>query len=467
MHLGSGGGNGDGTGGQGGGQLIWDNGQMFVLDGYLLAKGNPGRGNNAGGGSGGSLFVKTLNLTGFGLADVSGGHGSDTGAGGGGAGGRLAVHIAFANKFSGRLHAVAGKGSGQLPGGAAGTVYVEESDRGPQYNEIKYDRTHNRTYFAVQHRRIEIDNENIDAHFYTDHAEPWLYTTLNEGDKTMYIFDEALLTRHGNMLIDYPDESFQVAVKIQKFLGDRTGLVHLRKNQTLFVGYDESEMNETRAPCSFRIDAGSEIYLPETVDMLGTRTILAGRITGVDNMYITYGADVVFLSTAQTARVENGSYIMLTTPGNFSFTTIYVERGSKANFSQITTVLSIYCALLRVKYQSQLVMNGAQIFSTNAIIESRGVFHMDGRGWPAETGDGHGVTLESGVGTGAGHGGWGGAPGDFIGGMPYDSVFGPMRNGSGGGMYVYIIMLQYHINVSYLNMCVYVCIKMYVCTIYV
>ena len=434
-HLGSGGGNGGGAGGQGGGQLVLDNGQMLILDGYLLAKGNRGRGSNAGGGSGGSLFVKTLNLRGFGLADVSGGHGSDTGAGGGGAGGRMAVHIAFANKFSGRFRSVGGTGSGQLPGGAAGTVYVEESDRGPQYDDIKYDRKHNRTYVTAQHRRLEIDNEDIDAELYTDHTELWLYTTLSEGDKTLYVFDETFLTRHGNMLIDYPDGSFQVVVMIHKFLGDRTGLVRLRQNQTLFVEYEQSVMNETRAPCSFRIDADSEIYLPETVDMIGTRTVLAGRITGVENLYITYGADIVFLSTAQTALVENGSYVMLTTPGNFSFSTIYVERGSKAEFSQITTLLSIDCALLRVKYQGQLVMNDAQIFSTNAIVESEGVFHLDGRGGPAESGDGHGMTLGSGLGTGGGHGGWGGAPGYVMGGMPYDSVYGPMQTGSGGGLY--------------------------------
>ncbi len=428
---GSGGGHGSGTGGCGGGKMFWRIGKTLTLDGTVLLLGEGGQGSGGGGGSGGSILIQTLNLTGFGLVDVSGGDGNM--GGGGGAGGRIAVHINFANKFSGRFRSAGGHGSESVPGGAAGTVYIEESNRGPQYAEIKYDKHQNTTVTVAEHRRIEVDNEDRDAELYLEHAEPWLYTVLSEGEQDYYELDEAMLTRHANLLIDYPTSSSSVTVWIHKFYGDQTGLFHLRESQTLYVEYQVSVANETRAPCSFRIDDGSEIFLPEIVDLLGTRTWLAGRITGVQALYITQGADVVFLSTAQTALIENGQYTMLTEPGNFTFTMLVVERQSWAEFQHILTELTIQCSILRVKYQGELFMNEVDIFSTNAIVESQGVFHLDAAGFQAEKGPGAGFTLPDGTGCGAGHGGWGGGPGPGYGGLPYDSVYRPVEAGSGGG----------------------------------
>jgi hypothetical protein len=160
--------------------------------------------------------------------------------------------------------------------------------------------------------------------------------------------------------------------------------------------------NETRAPCSFRVDAGAEIFLPESVDLIGTRTYLGGRITGVEDLFITGGSHVVF----QTALIENGTYVMMTTPGNFTFTRVIGERRSLVEFSQVVGEMSISCADLIVKYEGELFMNDADIYSTRAIVESQAMFHLNGAGLPAETGPG--ATLADG--TGAGHGGWGGNP---------------------------------------------------------
>ena len=429
---GSGGGSGDaGVGGMGGGKILWHNGKSLTIDGYVLLMAEAGSGGNAGGGSGGSVLIRTLNFSGFGIVDVSGGAG--VGDGGGGAGGRVAVHIGFANKFSGRLRTVGGGSQGSTPGGAAGTVYVEESNRGPQYADIKYDVHLNRTGVVAQHRRLEVDNEDLDADLYVDHAEPWLYTVISEGAEDEYEFDEALLHRHANMLIGYPTNSDHVTIWIHKFYGDRTGMVHIRDKQHLYVEYQVSVANETMPPCSFRVDSGAEIIFPEIVDLIGTRTWLAGLITGVQDLYITGGADVVFLSTAQTALLENGQYSKLTDPGNFMFSELVVERHSMAEFNQIHHEMVINSSLLRVMYQGELFMNEADIFTTYAIVESQGVFHMDGAGYGAEDGPGKGSTLSSGVGVGAGYGGQGGGPGPEYGGRPYGSVYSPVEKGSGGG----------------------------------
>jgi hypothetical protein len=54
---------------------------------------------------------------------------------------------------------------------------------------IKYDKVLNETIRVGNHRRMEIDNNDIDAHLYENHGEPWLYTSLNEGETKSYTFD--------------------------------------------------------------------------------------------------------------------------------------------------------------------------------------------------------------------------------------------------------------------------------------
>ena len=107
-----------------------------------------------------------------------------------------------------------------------------------------------------------------------------------------------------------------------------------------------------------------------------------------------------------TALIENGTYVMMTTPGNFTFTRVIVERRSLVEFSQVVGEMSISCADLIVKYEGELFMNDADIYSTRAIVESQAMFHLNGAGLPAETVPG--ATLADG--TRAGHGGWGGNP---------------------------------------------------------
>ena len=436
VDMGSGGGSGSGQGGRGGGYLFWNNGDNLWIDGELTLEGEAGQSGNGGGGSGGGLFIKTLNFTGFGHIDCHGGSG--IGSGGGGSGGRIAVHIGFQNKYRGRLNVTGGLGLGSLPSGAAGTVYLEENRQGPQYAEVKYNPDTLKYETTATHKRLEIDNEHIDKHLYEDHAEPWLYTVLSE-NQDVYEFDEIDLTRHANLQIDYPaDSDFTnpaVIVYFHLFYGDRTGLLHIRDRQKVYIEVVESISNETVAPCSFRIDNGSEALFPVTTNLMGTRTVLGGKITGVETMNVRGGADVVFLSTAQTALIENREYIMETTPGNFSFAILRIMAYSIAEFRDITGVCVISVAKFYVKFEGLLQMNAVKIESTYGHIESHGILDMDGMGHGPEQGPGAGLTLPDiySLGEGAGHGGYGGGPGPKYGGVPYNSIYIPFEAGSGGG----------------------------------
>ena len=420
LDFGSGGGNGLGRGGRGGGSLHWRIGQTLELDGLVSLKGFSGLGRNSGGGSGGSLLVECTNITGYGTVNVVGGNGMEQG--GGGAGGRVAIHIRFKHKFAGVYEAYGGSGGVH---GAAGTVYVEETARGPQYAEIKYDRETNKTVSVSTHRFIQIDNWNQKTP--PSVRTPW--SSLLEHSSEYYEFDEMFLTRYADLQVDHPLNSPNVTVVVHRFLGDGTGRLHVRKNQTVYVEVVESVTNESTAPCSFKIDVGAEIVFPAKVRIYGTRSTIDGRITGVHDLIISLGGTIEFTSSAQTAIVENRKYVRIDKSGNFSFGSVTVKRGSKLIFSKISNALTLSCAYFRVKFGGVMVLNHGIIRSTFAWVESTGLLLLDGTGYKQESGPGRGNTVNL-VGGGAGHGGEGAGSG---GGNPHDSVYSPWMLGSGGG----------------------------------
>jgi hypothetical protein len=109
---GSGGGLGWGPllgGSEGGGAIRLAVGGTLTVDGNLSANGNDGWQDNAGGGSGGSLWIQAGTLAGTGAITANGGMG-ELWYGGGGGGGRVAVHHCT-NVFTGSLTALGGDGA--------------------------------------------------------------------------------------------------------------------------------------------------------------------------------------------------------------------------------------------------------------------------------------------------------------------------------------------------------------------
>lgn len=80
--------------------LTLEVGELLTVNGEITVKGQSATGGNAGGGSGGSLYIQAHNVTGHGKLDVRGGSGS--GNGGGGSGGRLSVKASYVASTAGR-----------------------------------------------------------------------------------------------------------------------------------------------------------------------------------------------------------------------------------------------------------------------------------------------------------------------------------------------------------------------------
>jgi hypothetical protein len=120
-NLGSGGGAGyAGAGGAGGGMIEIVAGGSVIANGSISANGANGTNARSGGGSGGSVWLAALTLSGSGVITANGGSGDPT-HGGGGGGGRIAVQCG-ATSFAGSMTAYGGAGANI---GGAGTVFTQ------------------------------------------------------------------------------------------------------------------------------------------------------------------------------------------------------------------------------------------------------------------------------------------------------------------------------------------------------
>ena len=104
-------------GGAGGGYVGINVTGTLQVDGRISARGLPGTGASAGGGSGGSINLNVGTLAGSGVISADGGMGNYLGGGGGG--GRIAISYGV-NDFTGLISAYGGRG---YTAGGAGTIY--------------------------------------------------------------------------------------------------------------------------------------------------------------------------------------------------------------------------------------------------------------------------------------------------------------------------------------------------------
>lgn len=73
------------------------------MNGFILVRGGNGVGGNVGGGSGGSIFIKIINMIGYGEIVVIGGFVYNYGVGGGGFGGRVGIYCWWRYIYGGKF----------------------------------------------------------------------------------------------------------------------------------------------------------------------------------------------------------------------------------------------------------------------------------------------------------------------------------------------------------------------------
>lgn len=283
------------VGGRGGGVIDLEIASELLVDGEISTDGSNGD-STSGGGSGGTIYVKSKNLEGHGLFTSAGGSGVC-----GGSGGRIAFWLDTQIYFFGTYQTTGGVGRSQtdLTTGGPGSAYIND------------------TRFGRPYHQFIIDNN----------ARSWdHYYTLDEVGVTDYYFDEVHLTRNISLQLKSGD-GINRGLSITKIFGDRTGRLHLKSKQVAHVEELQSVM---KSPINLWVDEGARAFLSPVVYMLGMGEIAFmwnGEIVGVRHMRIVPGRKISINPQAQTSWVRNGTLVQ-GVPGWFQFASL--EEGAGA-----------------------------------------------------------------------------------------------------------------------------------------
>ncbi len=150
------------------------------------------------------------------------------------------------------------------------------------------------------------------------------------------------------------------------------------------------------------------------------------------------GAGTIYFKTNSlpVARVlvDNGGWPGMTTPlENIANLGLTVKNGG------VVAPIAAYLAVTDLRVDAHGGLTGSTtatnldlIVYSNAVIAAHGTVSVDGQGFAQGRGPGAGFSADE-FGSGAGHGGAGGASVTILGGFPYGSLTQPFERGSGGG----------------------------------
>lgn len=274
LSRGSAGGDGlEEEGGKGGGVIELNVGTELYIDGEIKADGSNGE-SMTGGGSGGSIYIKSNDLEGHGKISVGGGDG-----GCGGSGGRISLNLDTEINFNGKYNPLGGSGQqGYMSDGGPGGVYIKDVRNSRTYEQLHLD-NNKRTW---------------------DH-----YFILDEPGKTNYFFNDIYMFNNVSLQLKDGD-SVSRELDVDKFYGDKTSRFHLKGNHIAYLEYVQSL---TKTPINLWVDEGGTAYLSRLVYMLGIGEIAFrwnGEIIGTRHLRIVPGRMISIGQMARTSFVENG-----------------------------------------------------------------------------------------------------------------------------------------------------------------
>lgn len=397
-NTGSGGGNGSsGAGGFGGGLLHMKILKILQVDGEIRADGEPGKGAQSGGGSGGSILITAEDIIGNGVIGSEGGNGSSTG--GGGSGGRIAIYTQKLLSFEGGFKTLGGTGKYF---GAAGTVYIHDNNE------------------RVPRKRLWIENHKIVGNRPT--------TVLPAPSIRKIDFDELKMVGSVRFEI-YSSPTIEFTININKFNADGVGEMAVKRNQTLYAEVFEAKESHLTLTTNVHIEEGANMVVSSSLTVDGATLKVDGKISNVRHLVVESGSRVQFGLTSQTTFMKGKEIVFQSLPGIQQFASITLKSGSDFGAPQnlrilVTTLDLKNGVVLRGRFvdiqaQTLLIGRGAALSTNNAISETTKI--------------GSGSNSASG-GSGGGHGSQGGSSSANVqGGGSYGTIFRPDKPGSPGG----------------------------------
>lgn len=321
--AGAGGTSGTVTGGFGGGVLRIETPDLLV-DGVISSLGQSTTGplssSSAGAGAGGSVWIRTTSLRGFGRIDVSGG--SALRVGGGGSGGLMLAEYATAQSTAWFGQMVAAGGTGSSEPGAAGLVLTRalESD-GTTRTMLTLDNLGRSALLpavaASQSGFFELDRSAVGVNPATTYLSFGQATVpIRPGTGTdNYEFDAIEMRGAARLAMQARTPSTAVTLAVKSFSGDATGALHVAADQQVRLGEDTN----LTLRGAIIVEENGQLIFPAPVTLATPCWLgVQGLINGLTDMTVGDGSTLL---VGQRARTPDK------TPGTLSFGTLTVQFG--------------------------------------------------------------------------------------------------------------------------------------------
>jgi plastocyanin len=280
-------------GARGGGSLNITVNNTLQVDGLLSADGTAAFLSYGGGGSGGSLYITTQLLKGFGMITARGGRGHEhvLYGGGGGAGGRIVVNFNVNDTAWDFKHLASG-GNSSTEAGGPGTVFVYNIPQ--KHRTIIIDnlyqeplwrlnylrlRTSAITYIDTQDRQR--DYNNISEVGCRAWIMPESYTHFHAGGNGTFFFHEIQMYGNGHLAILTTPVTRATTLFFNFMIGDRTGTLHLGNNQTCDLRRPKMDL-----PFNVWVYPNAFLGMGYSTEVFGVFVQCWGTVAGVENMTI-------------------------------------------------------------------------------------------------------------------------------------------------------------------------------------
>lgn len=465
-HFGSAGG---GSGGGAGGGRVWMNiSNTLHIDGHVTANGEDGvtvGSTVSGGGSGGSIMIHCMVITGLGLVQVKGGDGSiykhssnSQYEGGGGAGGRLAMYF-FENTtfYEFKFLANGGRGGGCAGDSGSQTCLGESGGPGTAFlYHTNYD-----------HTTLIIDNDKAPRPKtkYVDYRDIYSKASARGWilpDDSHISFHELQIYGNGDFailppeLVDSDDNGLypvnllesrnfngefkkDVEIFFKYMIGDRSGAGHVGHQQKLDLLREEIDL-----PFNLYVYKEGFVGLAPITFVHGVEIHLAGIMAHVLEMTLHHGGYL---------WLKNGGHTVNETESVYWFVSLRIQHNAVVNAStDVITDEGITFILSDLAVEGGGLLHGSHItiHSENVTVDSYAKISADGLGYnTGHTDTLHGSSSKHGTvnpglpistsdvsvqGSGGSHGGMGGIAkvGKRVG-PAHDDIFEPKKIGSAGG----------------------------------
>ena len=415
--------------GSGGGLMKMNVTGTLFIDGVLSANGVKGTSKGSGGGSGGSVWITTSIIKGYGEIMANGGDGSDNvdEPGSGGAGGRVAVYFSVNQTRSYFRYQAYGGKTGHpttAENGGAGTIFLYHLRNNHQTLIIDNDGKHPRDKYNIisDYRHLGYDS-----------CRSWILPESGRRDfaNGSFKFNINELQIYGAAHLAVLPEPIGTPVDIYflYMIGDRTGTMHVGAAQVM-----DLERPEIDLPFNVRVYTKGYIGLAPFTIVHGVTIWLHGEMDHVENITLHHGGHLA---------LKTGAFTTGANPDNYHFNWTRIQ--DNATISILTDPVADPQSFVTV--ENRILMEGGGCFygtymkitASDLIIDNGAVMHSDALGYRPE--DPKTTSINKGLGTtdiagssGAGHGGTSGkGAGTTFTGQPYGHLFQPHELGSAGG----------------------------------